>query len=70
MFSDVAIKNVATSGDEQVLHIIEGMHIVDIDVSDEKGSKGSKREDNLQALTMSEIPTPPPLVDNGRSGYV
>jgi hypothetical protein len=70
MFSGVATKNVTTSGDEQVLHIIEGMQTFDVDISDEESSKGSKGEDDSQALTMTEIHVPPPLVENGKLGYV
>ncbi len=46
MFFGVAMRNVATSGDKQVLRIIEGMQIVNMDVSDEEGSRRSKGEDN------------------------
>jgi hypothetical protein len=46
MFFGVAMRNVATSGDKQVLCIIEGMQIVNVDVSDEEGSGRSKGEDN------------------------
>jgi hypothetical protein len=38
------------------------VQIVDTDVSDEEGCGGSKRENDLQGLTMIEIPTPPPFV--------
>jgi hypothetical protein len=41
---------------------------IDVNVSDEEGSKG--RKEDLQALLMSEIPTPPPLVDSGKPGYI
>ncbi len=46
MFFGVAMRNVATSGDKQVLCIIEGMQIINVDVSDEEGSGRSKGEDN------------------------
>ncbi len=46
------------------------MQTVDINVSDEEGSRGSKGEDDSQALTTNEIPAPPPPVDNGKLGYV
>jgi hypothetical protein len=62
MLFGVVRRNVVTSGDDQVLRITEGVQIVDTDVSDEEGCGGSKRENDLQGLTMIEIPTPPPFV--------
>ncbi len=44
------------------------MQIIDVNVSDEEGSKGNKG--HSQALIVNEIPTPPPSVDNGKPGYV
>ncbi len=70
MLFGVATRNVTTGGDEQVLRIIEGVKTVDADVSDEEGFGGSKEEDDLQALTMSEILVIPALVDNGKSRYI
>jgi hypothetical protein len=70
MLSNVATRNVATNGDDQVFHIIEGVQIIDVDVSDEEGSKRSKREDDSQALTLNEIHVFPPLIDNGKPSYV
>jgi hypothetical protein len=70
MFFSVAMRNVATGGDKQVLCIIEGVQNVDVNVSDKEGSKGSKGEDNSQALNVSEIHALTPLVDNGRPCYV
>ncbi len=70
MFFGVAIKNVATSGDEQVLRITEGVWIVDIDVNDEEGFGVSKGENDSRALIMSEIPTLPPPVNSGKLGFV
>ncbi len=46
MFFGVARRNVATSGDKQVLCITKGMQTVDVNVSDKEGSRGSKGEDN------------------------
>jgi hypothetical protein len=46
------------------------MQTFDVDISDEESSKGSKGEDDSQALTMTEIHVPPPLVENGKLGYV
>jgi len=46
MFFNVAMRNVAIGGDEDVLHIIEGMQTTNINVSDEEGTRGSKGEDN------------------------
>jgi len=46
MLFNVAMRNVTIGGDEDVLHIIEGMQTIDINVSDEEGSRGSKGEDN------------------------
>ncbi len=46
MFFGVARRNVATSGDKQVLCITEGVQTVDVNVSDKEGSGGSKGEDN------------------------
>ncbi len=34
-------------GDEQILHIIEGVQTIDADVSDEEGSGRSKGGDDL-----------------------
>jgi hypothetical protein len=68
MLFGVARKNVATSGDDQVLCITKGVQIVDTNVSDEEGCGGSKGGNNSQDLTMIEIPTPPPSVDSGRPG--
>jgi hypothetical protein len=47
ILSGVPMTNVAIIGDEQVLHIIEGVQTIDANVSDEEGSRGSKREDDL-----------------------
>jgi hypothetical protein len=69
MLSNVLTKNVTISRDEQVLYIIEGVQIVNVDVNDEESSGRNKGKDDLQALTISEIPPPPPI-DNGRLGYV
>ncbi len=44
MLFDVAMKNVTTGGDNQVLHIIEGVQTIEVHVSDEEGSGGSKGE--------------------------
>ncbi len=46
MCSGVAMKNVAIGGDKQVLCITEGVQTVDVNVSDEEGSRGSKGEDD------------------------
>ncbi len=46
MFFGVATRNVATSGDKQVLRITKGVQSVDVDVGDEEGSGRSKGEDN------------------------
>jgi hypothetical protein len=70
MFSGVPMKNVATCGDEQILRITKGVQTVDTDVSDEEGFGRSKGEDDSHALTMNDIPIPPPPVDNGKLGYV
>jgi hypothetical protein len=70
MLFGLPMRNVATSGDEQVLRTTKGLQTIDIDVSDEEGSGGSKGEDHSQALTMNQILAPPPPVDNGRLGYV
>jgi len=70
MFFDVATRNVTTSGDDQVLRIIGNVQIVDIDVSDEENSRGSKGEDDSQALTVNEILAPPPPIHNDWPGYV
>jgi hypothetical protein len=64
------MENVATSGDEQVLHTTKGVQTIDINVTDEEGYRGSKGEDDSQALTMNEIPTPPPPIDNCKLSYV
>jgi len=47
MCSGVAMNNVAIGGDKQVLCITEGVQTVDVNVSDEEGSRGSKGEDDL-----------------------
>jgi hypothetical protein len=70
MLFGVPMRNVVTSGDEQVLCTTKGVQTIDIDVSDEEGSRGSKGEDHSEALIMNEILAPPPPVDNGRLGYV
>jgi hypothetical protein len=70
MFSGVPMKNVATCGDEQILCITKGVQIVHTNVSDEEGFGRNKEEDDSHALIMNDIPIPPPLVDNGRLGYV
>lgn len=46
MCSGVTMKNVATGGDKQVLCITEGVQTVDVNVSDEEGSRRSKGEDD------------------------
>jgi hypothetical protein len=46
MLFNVAMRNVAIGGDEDVLHIIEGMQTTKINVSDEEGTRGNKGEDN------------------------
>jgi hypothetical protein len=70
MFFGVPMKNVVTGGDEQILCTTKGVQTIDIDVNDEECSRRNKREDHSQALTMNEILAPPPLVDNGKLGYV
>jgi hypothetical protein len=45
MFSGVATKNVATSANEEVICIIEGVQMGDVDVSDELGFDMSRGED-------------------------
>jgi hypothetical protein len=46
----------------------------DVNVSEEPSSKKNKfngfLENNEQVLTISEILVPPPLVDNGKPGYI
>ncbi|CAM6021690.1 unnamed protein product [Sphagnum balticum] len=64
------MKIVVTGGDEQVLRTTKGVQTIDIDVSDEEGSRGIKGEDYSQDLTMNEILAPPLPMDNGRLGYV
>jgi hypothetical protein len=70
MLSDVAMRNVAIDGDDKVFCTIEGVQIIDTDVSDEKGFGGNKGEDDSQALIMNEILAPPPPIDNGRPNFV
>jgi hypothetical protein len=70
VFSDVATKNVATGVNEDVFHIIKGVQMGDVDVSNEPCSNKSRRENDLQVLTMSEIRVPPPPIDSGGHGYV
>jgi hypothetical protein len=70
MLFDVAMRNVTTSGDDQVLCITGSVQIVDIDVSDEDDFRGSKGEDNSHALTMNEILAPPLPIHNDRPGHV
>jgi hypothetical protein len=41
MLFSVPMINVATGGDEQVLRTTKGVQTIDIDVSDEEGSRGS-----------------------------
>ncbi len=69
-FFGVAMRNVTTGEDKQVLHITKGVQIVDVDVSDEEGSGGSKGENNSQALNVHEIRALAPKVDSGRPCYV
>jgi hypothetical protein len=42
----------------------------DANVSEEPSFKKNKGENNEQVLTISEILAPPPLIDNGRLGYI
>jgi hypothetical protein len=41
-----------------------------MNVNDEEGSKGSKGEDDSQALIVSEILVLPPSINNGRPRYI
>jgi hypothetical protein len=64
------MRNVTTGEDKQVLRITKGVQIVDVDVSDEEGSGGSKGENNSQVLNVREIRVLAPQVDSGRPCYV
>ncbi len=44
--------------------------IGDLNVNKELGLDKNKGKDNAHGLTMSEIPPPPPPIDNARFGYV
>jgi len=46
MLSGVPMKNVTISGDEQILCTTKGVQTIDINVSDEESSRGSKGEDD------------------------
>ncbi len=43
MFFDVVMRNVTTSANENVFHIIKGVQMGDVDVSDELGSNRNRR---------------------------
>jgi len=46
MLSGVLMINVTIGGDEQVLRTTKGVQTIDINVSDEESSRGSKGEDD------------------------
>lgn len=70
MISSVATRNVGTGGNEDVLLIIKGVQTGNPNESEKRGSKKSIGEDDSQALTLNEIPTPPRPVNNAKPSYI
>jgi hypothetical protein len=46
------------------------VQISNVYVSEELGFNKNKRKDDVQALIENEILAPPPLVHNGKLGYI